>query len=73
MFFVNVIIQDLTVILSPNLPLFRLNKSAPFSACGIDYAGPLYTKNVYNDQQENISYLNVTLFYIHVLQTVELC
>ena len=40
MFFVNVIIQDFTVILSPNLPLFRLNKSTPFSACGTDYVGP---------------------------------
>ena len=38
---------------SPNLPSFRLDKSIPFSACGIDYIGPLYTKNVYNDQQED--------------------
>ena len=38
---------------SPNLPSFRLDKSTPFSACGIDYIGPLCTKNVYNDQQEN--------------------
>ena len=37
---------------SPNLLSFRLDKSAPFSACGIDYIGPLYTKNVYNNQQE---------------------
>ena len=34
---------------SPNLPSFRLDKSTPFSACGIDYKGSLYTNNVYND------------------------
>ena len=38
---------------SPNLPSFRLDKSTPFSACGIDYIGPLYTKNVDNNQQED--------------------
>ena len=31
----------------------RLDKNTPFSVCGIDYIGPLYTKNVYNDQQED--------------------
>ena len=38
---------------SPNLPSFRLDKSTPFSACGIDCLGSLYTKNVYNDQLED--------------------
>ena len=38
---------------SPNLPSFTLDKSTPFSACGSDYIGPLYTKNVCNDQQED--------------------
>ena len=38
---------------SPNLTSFRLDKSTPFSARGIDCIGPLYTKNAYNDQQEN--------------------
>ena len=38
---------------SPNLPSFRVDKSTPFSACGIDYIGPLYTKNVYSDQKED--------------------
>ena len=33
--------------------LFRLDKSTLFSAYGIDFIGPLYTKNVYNDQQED--------------------
>ena len=34
-----------------NLHLFRLDKSTPLSVCGIDFIGPLHTKNVYNDQQ----------------------
>ena len=38
---------------SPNLPSFRIDKSTPFSACRIDYVGPLYMKDVYNDHQED--------------------
>ena len=38
---------------SPNLPSFRLDKGTPFSACGADYIRSLYTKNVYNDHQED--------------------
>ena len=38
---------------SPNLPSLRVDKSTPFSSCGIDYIGPLYMKNVYNDQRED--------------------
>ena len=38
---------------SPNLPSSRFDKSTPFSVCGIDYIGLLYTKNVYNDQQDH--------------------
>ena len=38
---------------SPNLSSFRLDKSTPFSACVIDYIGPLYMKDVYNDHQED--------------------
>ena len=36
-----------------SLPSFILDKGTPFSAYGIDYIGPLYMKNVYNDQQED--------------------
>ena len=38
---------------SPNLLSFRSDKSTCFSVCVIDYIGLLYTKNVYNDQQED--------------------
>ena len=35
------------------MPTFKLDKSTPFNACGIDYIGPSCTKNVYNNQQED--------------------
>ena len=31
-----------------DLPKFRLTKDFPFTYIGLDYAGPVYVKNIYN-------------------------
>ena len=54
---------------SPNLHFFILTKSTSFSACGIDFRRMC---RIINKRMKN-SYLNVTLFDIHVLQPLELC
>ena len=54
---------------SPNLPSLRLDKSNTFSACGIDYIGPLHTKNVYNDQQEDEHQLLKCYVVLHACAT----
>ena len=38
---------------APNLPELRLRDDKPFSGTGIDYLGPLYSKDVYNSDLED--------------------
>ena len=54
---------------SPKLPSFRLDKSTPFRACSIDYIGLLYTKNVYNDHQEDEHQLFKCYVVLHTCAT----
>lgn len=37
---------------TPDLPQFRVEKSFPFANTGVDFAGPLYVKNVFGGESK---------------------
>ena len=37
---------------TPNLPEFRVEKNFPFANTGVDFAGPLYVKNVFGKESK---------------------
>ena len=52
--------------LSPPLPPFRLSDDFAFSKIGLDYAGPLFVKNIYEKGGKmNKAYIYIYI-YIHI-------
>ena len=47
----------------PNLPSVRLNDNAAFSGTGIDYLGPLYCKNIYENNEDEDLYKCYVVLY----------
>ena len=61
---------------APSLPDFRVQKEFCFSYCGIDYARPLFVKNIYINQIWMLSinkYKNLLLEDLCMIKSVKRC